>query len=329
MPRAVLTPDGRVVFVDRNGVPMTRYNPGYQSQARMMDLLSRLPDAQLQGATGYGITQEGRRPDLKPGPQPHDETIRPLSGLPENNRGMSIILDPPVRNSSGDGGGGAISDSNTLALMEMRSRGQDAELLSITLDLELNGVDNNIVVPNPFGTTEVAMARCLVSWGIGGASFSAVCDWLQGTQLSIPANFVRIAAQYVRYTTNPGTTPPSFRLNAGMSYGNVGRIASPARFTEHFGASIAAGASVTVKIPKYAMSFCVVSNNTCNVAVGPFMGAAGATALLNYSYVPVMTNVGQRNVENSFPIHNGARFLTLQNTGVGDAGFNVIYTLAL
>jgi len=315
MPRAVLTPDGRVVFVDRNGVPMTRYNPGYQSQARMMDLLSRLPDAQLKGATGFGIkTPEQMGRDGAPPVQ--DMTVRPLSGLDSNSRGMTLVLPPPTIS----GAPGTVNESGFRTLVDMRSRGPDSELLNITLNLMLgDGLDDRTIFP--FGNN-VPMVQAVLDWGIGGAQFSAVCDWLQGTQLSIPANTLRVSAQYVNVQNLAGPAPPSFIVSAGLSYGNTGRMSSPARFTERL--QILPGFPVDRKIPKYATGFAIASNSPCLIDVGPFVGG-----LLQYSFVPPMSNAGQRNVENSFPLPNGVRSITITNTSGVSSPYAIIYTLAI
>lgn len=277
-----------------------------------MDLLSRLPDAQLKGATGYGVKtpeQMGR----DGAPPVNDETVRPMSGLDANSRGMTIVLPPPV-----SAGPGLVSESGFRTLVDMRSRGPDAELINVTLDIQLgSGLDDRTIFP--FGT-HFPTVQAILEWGIGGAQFSAICDWLQGTQLSIPGNTLRVSAQYVN-VAGAAPPPPSFIVSAGLSYGNIGRMSSPARFTDRV--SLGAGATVDRKIPKYATSFTLASATSCTALVGPFSNP------ILYSFSPPLSNAGQRNVENNFPLFNGARSMSVTDTS-GLGGFvAVIYSLAL
>jgi hypothetical protein len=291
----------------------------------MLDLLSRLPDAQLKGATGYGLNEpevQGRPdPTNAPGAPPSvDETIHPLSGQPENNRGLTLLLPPPFPIAPL----AVKTETGFRSIIEMRSRGSDAELMSVSLDLELGGgLDNNQTIPNPFGGNQ-SFVRALLSWGIGGASFSAMCDWLQGTQLAIAANYIRINAQYVNLSDGITLSPP-FLISAGLSYGNVGRASQPARFTEMI--NLQAGAtSPVMKIPKYATSFCVTANSPATISLLNFGNASGT---LGYTFTPAMSNVNQRNNETDFPLFNGARFYTVTNNGAAADAFGMIFALAL
>lgn len=289
--------------------------------ARDHDIMSRLPDAEIAGAIGPGVVPRGTA-ESAGRPLPTDETIRPLSGQDENNRGFAVILPPPDA---------LIGETGVRTLLQMRSRGLDAELLNVVLGIDLADFDNSN--EDVFGPI-IPYVRCSLDWGIGGAHFSAVCDWMQGTQLSIPANYISVGAIYVKQQNAFSPTPfepPRFRCAAGLAYGNAGRIASTARYTELVQLQ-SIGSTAVVQIPKYALSATILPVNNSVVGVTVRAGGSGSGFDMDYVIETPLSNAGQRNVENSIPLFNGARFLQIRNNNADPNNLGqvfIVYTLAL
>ncbi len=256
------------------------------------------------------------------------DPLRPLSDQLPSNRGFGKVeLTPPS---------GPISDSaeNDTLIVKM-SPGASvarAELLTFTLGLALK---KSTVSPIREGIFVLPSVRAILKWGIGSVNFTAECDWMHGTQLSIGAEDVTISARYLKNTVPWEPVPdadgvfPTFIVGAAVSYGNVGRISCPARYT-----ALAQvedddeGSFVDVPIPPFATSFTIVpiGGSTGTVALTAF-GTAYETT---YAFGPPLTNTGQYNVENAFPIWNGAQFLRVRNTdGEAPAIVQVVFSLAL
>lgn len=289
---------------------------------RTRDIMSRLPQAELAGAVGPGVVPRGSV--VNDHPVAHDETIRPMSGLDEMSRGNQIVISPPSED---------IGETPPRPVVQMRSRGADAELLNICLGIELADYDNED--DSHFGPI-LPYIRCALNWGIGGASFNAYCDWMQGTQLSIPANFVSVSAVYVKIQdefNQQSFTPPNFRVAAGLSYGNTGRISSPARYTQVVQLGTGANGTsrdVTVQIPPFATSVTMLPTQQAATQIR-VRGATASTQFFDTTHtLQTPLSNQQYNVENAIPLFGGARYIEVTNLNVdGEACVLLVYSLAL
>jgi hypothetical protein len=160
---------------------------------------------------------------------------------------------------------------------------------------------------------------------MGSANFEATVDVNDGCTFQIPANFIRVVAEYLDtppWRAFPPTFHPPVRLNGAFAYGGVPQMCSPARYTDK--QFILSGNTATYEIPPFAKSFTLVTSDpvgTADIVVGvPFSPYA------TYSLVAPHSNADTQ-VENQFPIPNSSNLLTVTNTGPNDAVFSVIYTL--
>jgi hypothetical protein len=254
---------GKMEWVGDDGKPLTlsQVNPGLGSlpgraTAREAELLARLPDAQLAGFSGPSVVDpkvvQGARPG-EPDPVP-PHTYRPLAGAKQNNRGGSVLLD--LTN------GQARADT---IVRTANNSGEDAEQLLITLGYHWEGFAYE---DNPdFGAmfpalSYVPIATAVIGWGIGGASFEAEVDWVQGLSFPLNASFARIGA-YVQ-------SEPFDRkliLDAAISYGASQKFYSGARKTQAPAAQTAN--SSTFAVPRFATGLIPLVTNLLATPSGP------------------------------------------------------------
>ena len=172
-----------------------------------------------------------------------------------------------------------------------------------------------------------------VKWGIGSTEFEADFDWLHGTQIAVLAENVSVAARYVKNTLPWDPVPddesryPAFVASAGVAYGALTRISSGARLTKLVQLENP-GEKLDIPIPPFAVSFTVIPFS--NAKVFPEVLAFGDSYKAGYQITSPLSNLGQHNVENSFPLFNGAEFVRITNVEqAASALCAVVFCLAL
>jgi len=176
------------------------------------------------------------------------------------------------------------------------------------------------------------MVRGRATWGIDGASFDAKFDWMNGTRLSIGAEFLQIEAEYVlchpKGVTVERSKLPRFSPAVGLAYGGIGRNSNPARYTDWVYLS-EIGDFKDIPVPAFATSVTVLPNGSSQAQVEIIgVGSSGAVSL---TATGPLANVNQYNVENAVPLFNGARRVRIRNTNTEDLPLTayVIFGLAL
>jgi hypothetical protein len=227
-----------------------------------------------------------------------DIETRPLAGVAENNRGSSLIMNP------GD---------LDRTIIETKHGGSDGEMLSLALGFELVNAQ-----PLVLGTGD-NFVQARVQFGIGGGTIEAVVDVQNGTIIRFPATTVRVLASY----TSLQVGNPPLRVFAMVGYGTQSARVSNARFTQRYPV-IAAGASRSLAIPKFASAFTITSDSPG----GPTsMRAEVAGGGVSSFYDIVNLNLGQ--VENFYVIPQGNPVLRLTNTNAFAVQPTVVYSLTL
>ena len=259
-----------------------------------------------------------------------EEGLRgPLDCQGPSNRGSGLTVAPPV--GSFDSAGQVVGPTQSI----VRVQGGDVGgLMSVTLGLKLNA---NSVSPPGFDEVNIFTApivRAVIQFGSGTVKNTVVADWNNGTVLSIAAEDVTVAAQYIRQTRpwNPIDhtldVDPTFNLTAMLGYQSVGHNSNPARLTYLVQLENSADTpNQEIEIPEFAQSFTVIPITDADMVVQLRTWSAGYR--WNYDIASPLTNVGQDNVENTFPIPNGARFLRVENPGVDEFFCWVIFGLSL
>jgi len=355
--RQVLLRDGRLAWVNDDGqvvrissgmggaepgfgeTPQSNLPPSnvYHPDARTRDLMSRLPDADVVGLRGPGVTPGGEQ---HPGGQrvhraesglaPPGATFRPLAGAQVNNRGnvQTVTL---ATNLGGP-------EQTIASIVETpKTGGQDAEVIQVQLGMELPPEMSDLASPYTGTFLEVT---AIVEWGVGNAFFTAEVDWNQGTSFAIAASWIRISAKVGPVAT---LLLPDINivLRASLGYGNavsVG-ISSPTRRTllmvppPPAAGFLGAGATSAVfPIPLWAIGFTLVD------AGGLGVGTADPDYAINLSEnggspsvlyrLASRTNVGNQ-VEGQFPIPAKSRFIFIKNQlAVSAKSPKVIFNLA-
>ncbi len=282
------------------------------------DPLTRLARA------GQGIGLERYTPSATD----YKQSERPLQGAALNNRGNSVIISP-----------GGI---NPLVVSTPQAVGDDAEIITATLGIAFANNDPELNVALPI------TVKALLNWGIGNANFTAECDWIRGTNISLQASFLRIGA---RFDQTGDAMGPDVKLDAGLSYGQAMRSsASPARNTVFVTDSSSGTPSFTIGagvisdpivIPSFAISFGVqsldVSSGTANptvadvaVPIKVVQRGGGSTSVVPpgsaYDYV-TGGNTGRQD-EGQVPIQNGSNVIFVQNNSGGPALISIVFTMA-
>jgi hypothetical protein len=251
---------------------------------------------------------------LGPGPNtlgiPSWDPTRPLSQSTPNNRGAIRRIEAGQILNVAD------------ARMVPNVVGED---ISVVLGLTVEGDDEDFLVDAPVDS----LVRACVTWGLGSAEFRAELDWMNGTILTVPAEQINVRASYKREMLGSDPGPcPVFCLAAGFAYGRVGKNSNPARLTELVQLD-APGDSKQIRIPNFATSFTVVlvePSTSAQLDVYGF-GTGYSNRIMITS---PMSNVGQFDVENAFPIRNGARFVKVTNVNTtGELIAYVIFGLSL
>jgi hypothetical protein len=294
------------------------------------ELMSRLPDADMAGAIGPGVVPGGeqsvgaRRVKLEaeaaPPPAP---TYRPLGGAQQNNRGNSRIvhLDSDA--------GTPLQTVPSIVQTPLRT-GDDAEVLAVSLGFTLpaqanDPADNASLIP--------VRVTAIIEWGIGGAFFSAECDWAQGITFAVTASFLRVSARVAEIPVL-GVGSIDLVLTAGIAYGNAStlNVSSPCRLTVDLG-SLASGVSTAaIPVPPWAVGCTVVDGGLLATGNDPdftinFTPTGFNQAGTVYN-VKTRSNLGQQ-VEGQFPIPIDGRFVRVTNNGLLNASpVKIIFNLA-
>lgn len=240
--------------------------------------------------------------------------IRPLRGLPENKRGSSVSLLP---------------GQNNVTVVEARTpEAEVSEMLTLSV-----GVANNGDVANFLQDAELIGH---VTWGIAGAHFESDLDILRGVTISLPANYLRFSASYPLANLVPAT-PISYQVSAGIAYGSISGRQAPVRLTNFLTDPVAGteflpgagGSTGTLLIPKWAVSFTIVTHTVAAGVPNPNLLVTltnGAGTKFNSYRIVDNTNTGNQ-FETMFPIQNGMDRFFVSNPGANDTLASIIWTL--
>lgn len=286
-PRTAAPPGARVdarTFRDGAFPPVVRGEP-----------LSRKTDAAV-AALGLTPAAAGAASNVP-------ETYRPLAGLQQNQRGQRARIDTSTILNTTD-----LRVPVTVA--QVRSEGDDAEIMTVTLGLDFEPT-------TPAASVEFPQdIQATITWGIGGAQFTAQVDWLSGTQLDIAANYIRVDASL----PNPpwsagGQAQPVFLLSAAFAYGAPSAQKNRVRLTQTLPAIANGATSSPVVIPNFATA----ANLFAAVATGGpltinFARRANPTPITLASYQWLGGSNGNYQIADGFPIPNGAGVYTVTNS---------------
>jgi hypothetical protein len=244
--------------------------------------------------------------------------VGPLEEQPDVIRGSHKKLEP--------------GDDHKL-VVDLKSRCNAAYALGVILDVRVIP-DNDTIVPLRDGRF-VTLIRAHLQSGIGGTYFRARCDFLLGTTLVVPAENLKVEASYLVFDpcdpcADLGRVKaclPPVEVSVGLAYFGIGRNSNAARFTDWV--CVPAGQKVMRQIPQYAVSWTArLAEPATSLTIRSFGWGTGIKT--RYDVVAPLTNVGQHDVENAFPIGNGDRFLELDNsTGSAPVIASLIYGLAI
>ena len=222
-------------------------------------------------------------PDIQPNAQrtadnvPVDVRIlsRPFAGVPENNRGQSVILS-------------AVTNDNFTPVIETKHGGEDAEMMTIGLGYEVVNPTSTVKVQQKFNI------KANIQWGVGGSTLEAVVDVQQGTFIRVPAQTIRVSVNY----KNASLTPDQIRFTAQVGYGNVVARTSNARYTQVLPAIAPANIlpAYVANIPAFASSFSIYTDSAgmapgVPIPLGVYVG--GLTGV--FFYIPDATLPSQEN----------------------------------
>jgi hypothetical protein len=321
---------GRLVPVNP-GLPARRGNQGGMGAILSeAELMARLPDADMAGAIGPGVVPGGeqsigaRRVKLEVEAAPPPAlTYRPLGGAQQNNRGNSriVTLDSDA--------GTPIQNIPSIVQTPLRN-GDDAEVLAVSLGYELPDSANDPL--NNQGLIPVRITA-IIEWGIGGAFFTAECDWNQGITFAVTASFLRVSAR-VDAIPILGVGVIPLVLTAGIAYGNAStlNVSSPCRLTVDLGSLASGVTSAVTVVPPWAVGATIVDGGF--LATGNDPDFTINFTPTNFLQAGTVYNVKSRantanQIEGQFPIPIDGRFARVTNNGLLAANpVKIIYNLA-
>lgn len=326
---------GELIALPAKQVLLNNTNPGFgrttssgmrpqSASSAMGELYSRLPDADIAGARGPGVVPGGeqgkgaRRGQANQEEQPPPPaTYRPLGGAKQNYRGHAVILSPP------DVGLGSTVAFEGSLVATPRDAGDDAEVITISLGLALANADDTADI------TDFLDPVCLLDWGIGGASFAAELDWMDGLIFSIPASFVKVGCVY--NAGQIGVTPvPPLLFSAALAYGPQPKnVVNQTRRTITLG-NLAAGAQTGfLRVPPYATGFSLYTRGVPNLLVGLFDQTTGAVAArANFEYIDRTNDANLQPY--MFPLLNSTRAIRITNqAALIESEVTLVWNLAL
>ena len=240
---------------------------------------------------------------------------RPLETIEDGRRGRGFILDPSC-----------VGDKRVLAI-DWNSVCGRAELIGVVMSLHRKPAQPCCPPFLGDGPDRFPMVRAHVGWGIGGAgacSFSAVVDVLNGTQIGVVAEALRVCIEYVVLgqlydpadsDPDPDVTLPtkcclpSYNIAVGSGYDVRSHNSNSARLTEFV--VVEPGEEVCVPIPPFAISFTVQPIRGAAVSVDVVSDCGGTPVTYDIDTPLSNTKYG---VENAVPLYNGARAIVVRNS---------------
>ena len=243
--------------------------------------------------------------------------LRPLDSIiVECQRGDTVLLEP--------------ERSSPLFIAGFVSSCARAEVIGIALGLRPEGGECCCA---PKCGRGIAILRAHIEWSIGNACFEAEVDFLNGTHVAVVAENVRVCAEYkVWGSTGEGARKrcpaclPCYHVSAGFGYGAWGRNSNAARLTKRAETTVLEPID-TIKIPPFAISFTVLPIGTSQVNAR--VVARDCVTHVNYDIeTPPISGCGH-NVENAFPLFNGADTIQIVSKDGSPAQAFVIFGLAL
>lgn len=250
----------------------------------------------------------------------------PLANKNPINLGNSIILsqgDKPKQIIELPKSGVQVATCTIDVILDIRVKKNNNSLSCLKLSTD----DDN----NPINVASVQpLIRAHIKWGTGSnGEFEAEVDFVNGTQLSFPAETITVIGKYLVTHGDNEINPealcklPTFELNVGFGMGAVGKNATLTEFV-----SIKEpGAKKTIQIPQYATVFTVQPTEDSS-AIARMFGFAKNLAT-KYRFTagggPDEFGIGQ-----NIRIFNGARFLEITNDNAsGTLDTFIIFGLAL
>jgi hypothetical protein len=239
----------------------------------------------------------------------------PITGLPDNNQGQ-----------------GQTVTSNGVPVPLIRAHGSSVFSYTVTVQLGIG----DLVFPDgpPPPADRRGHILALLRWGQGGASFSAEVDWKVGTQVTLVATSLEVAARFDPEDGPQDALIERAIVNAALVWGSrPGELTVTRSQRRTFGA----GASLILPIPNFASSL-VLASSVAGVIDGSvpgltvnFLGGPLATDR-NYLSVTGASGAFLQALSSSggIAIPGGARFLEIINgTGLAPLDVNAVWNLAL
>lgn len=244
---------------------------------------------------------------------------RCLDNLPENQLGGTSLVQP-----------GQIQQ-----LFQCRPQGNALipEMLTVCIQ-PLNGTVGVAV----YGITGT------LTWGAGGANYSATFDLNQGVTFSVMANYLTVSAS--NPILNPNPNPP-IQVSASVGYGTIAFNSAPLRLTvpvtgagaapNTLGPTGGASATGTIPIPPFAIAFNVQSVPSPPGAPpvpAAFTGPLTANQLDNNGN-PITANTvtsgdtASNLFENTIPIIGNPQALAITNGNASAVQCSVVFVLSL
>ena len=230
---------------------------------------------------------------------------RPLETIDDGRRGRSFVLDSTCR-----------GDRRVVAI-DWNSACPRAELIGIVLSIQRKPAQPCCPPFLGDGPDRFPMVRAHIDWGVGGAAFHAMCDFIHGTQIGVIAEGLRVCAEYLVMGSFDDEDEeedrklcclPSYNIGVGSGYHVRGHNSNSARLTEFV--EVEPDGVGCVQIPPFAISFIVQPVRDVPVSVDVVSDCGGTP--VRYDVATPLSNT-KYGVENAVPLYNGAQALIIRN----------------
>lgn len=234
------------------GKPIPQH-PGHAHPSRRRAAAAGMPIGRLVRTNDFGHINDLREngiPGVMAPPRHGDPGMgapalvlpqRSMTGLAANSRSNSLIVDTDL------------TGTRTYPLIQFNGTIDDTDMLTIML---LGPVF--VQSPPPPFANPAPLAQ--ITFGTGNAQAQVTVDWLRGTLITIPANFLEVSLILAGRATG---TPAPAKFSIGVAYGAVPGHRN--RCTRTFIASLGNGASTTMNIPDFSVGVDVVGSITNNL----------------------------------------------------------------
>ena len=192
----------------------------------------------------------------------------------------------------------------------------------------------------PYGANHGFELVAEVAYGVGGATETALIDWIQGTTFSVPMNALSVNASYsATIEEGPPNRPSDLVLRVLISRGAVCSGIPPTKSAELLnGSNVAivvdnAVATPAARIPKFGKKLRpvpILPTDAIRLTNGNnFVRFFSSFDILSTGFATGSFRVGAASLIEGIPVPPFSKYVSIENQGGGVAGTAVLFNFEL